>query len=105
MASKLAPAPRQDKAKSRGLAFRGAFHPYWRFSALGEVTAIETIENWSLKICHLQLSPASSSAQLPIAFDNGLSGAASIMFESRLIIRTHSCTDSENTFGVSISGA
>jgi hypothetical protein len=31
----------------------GAFHFYWRCSALGKVPTVETIENWSLKICHL----------------------------------------------------
>jgi hypothetical protein len=29
------------------------FHVFWRLSALGKLSAIETIENGSLRICHL----------------------------------------------------
>jgi hypothetical protein len=38
---------------TRGFLELGALHLFWCCSALGKVSEIETIENWSLKICHL----------------------------------------------------
>jgi hypothetical protein len=47
----------QAWAMSRTIAklktVRDALYLFWRFSALGEISPVETIENWSLKICHL----------------------------------------------------
>jgi hypothetical protein len=31
----------------------GAFHFFWRFFALGRISAIQTFENWSLSMGHL----------------------------------------------------